>query len=186
MMHGRKMSNNLIVIENGQLTSYCLDDKLCWQVGRPSKDNIPDIVLHSVTASRKHGKFQNMDGVWFYVDNSGNKNGTVYNNKKIKTGLNGRVKPIMVSDGDIFIFGGGEKAIINHQTIWALFTTRSIDTNWKSINTNGSTEILIQTNKHKEVLKNLRKGDVIKKSKGMFIYMGEIAYLMGDIDIVKK
>ena len=38
-----KISNTLIIIENGQLSTYSLDDKLSWEVGRPSKDNFPDI-----------------------------------------------------------------------------------------------------------------------------------------------
>ena len=185
-MHGRKISNNLIVIENGQLTNYCLDDKLCWQVGRLSKGNSPDIILHSVTASRKHGKFQNMDGVWFYIDNSSNTNGTIYNNKKVKTGLNGRVKPIMVSDGDIFIFGGGEEAIINAQTIWALFSTRAFDKKWRCVDTKGLTQLSILSAKKVEQLKDLKKGDVIERVDGIVIYMEDITYLIGDIDIVKK
>ena len=185
-MHGKKMSNNLIVIENGQLTTYCLDDKLSWQVGRLSKDNVPDIILHSVTASRKHGKFQNMDGVWFYIDNSNNTNGTIYNNEKVKTGLNGRVKPIMVSDGDIFIFGGGDEAIINPQTIWALFTTKSFDEKWRMVDTKGNKEILIQTTKQEDVLKHLKKGEVISQADGMAIDMGDITYLIGDMNVIKE
>ena len=35
-MYGKK-ENNLIIIENGQLTSYMLDNKNVWEVGRPSK-----------------------------------------------------------------------------------------------------------------------------------------------------
>lgn len=62
------MKNNLIVIENGQLNTYLLDTRLVWEVGRMSKDNIPDITMHATTISRKHGKFQNMDGIWFYMD----------------------------------------------------------------------------------------------------------------------
>ena len=72
-MRGKK-GNSLVVIENGQLTTYSLDDRVTWEVGRPSKENIPDIKLHSATVSRQHGRFQNMDGIWFYVDRMG-KNG---------------------------------------------------------------------------------------------------------------
>ena len=36
----------------------------------------------SIPKSRKHGRFENMDGIWFYLDNNG-KNGTVYNDKHI-------------------------------------------------------------------------------------------------------
>ena len=64
-MNGKKSrnGNQLIVIENGQLSTYTLDDRLVWEVGRASKDNLPDIRLHSETVSRKHGKFQNIDGI---------------------------------------------------------------------------------------------------------------------------
>ncbi|MCR5303208.1 MAG: FHA domain-containing protein, partial [Lachnospiraceae bacterium] len=79
MMHGEK-GNSLIVIESGSQTTYYLDDRRVWNVGRASKDNVPDIRLHSTTASRKHGKFENIDGIWFYLDSNG-KNGTVYNGK---------------------------------------------------------------------------------------------------------
>ena len=103
-----KKGNNLIIIENGQLTSYVLDDKKIWEIGRPSKENMPDIRLHSATVSRKHGKFQNVDGVWFYLDYNG-KNGTVYNKKHITPGLKGNRKPIILNDGDTFVFGGGEE-----------------------------------------------------------------------------
>lgn len=101
--------NRLIVIENGQLISYDLDNKLVWEVGRPSINNVPDIKLHTLTVSRKHGRFQNMDGMWFYIDKKG-KNGTVYNGKYITTGLKGRIKPVALKNGDILIFGGGKES----------------------------------------------------------------------------
>ena len=78
------MKNHLIVIENGKLQNYPLDNKLLWEIGRPSKENHPDIRMYSATVSRKHGKFVNRDGCWFYVDGYG-KNGTVYNGKHIET-----------------------------------------------------------------------------------------------------
>ena len=115
--------NRLIVIENGQLISYDLDNKLVWEVGRPSINNVPDIKLHTLTVSRKHGRFQNMDGMWFYIDKKG-KNGTVYNGKYITTGLKGRIKPVALKNGDILIFGGGKEAIVNYKTIWAMFSEK--------------------------------------------------------------
>lgn len=65
------MKNHLIVIENGKLQNYPLDNKLLWEIGRPSKENHPDIRMYSATVSRKHGKFVNRDGCWFYVDGYG-------------------------------------------------------------------------------------------------------------------
>lgn len=178
-----KISNSLIVIENGQLNAYQLDDKLSWEVGRPSKDNHPDIKCYSTTVSRKHGKFQNMDGIWFYLDHNG-KNGTVYNKKRITTGLKGRVKPIMVSDGDIFVFGGGEEEIINSKTIWALFSTKQFDGEWRAIDTSGYTQLAVTDAEKTTRLNYPIKGEVIEKEYGMAIYMGDITYLTGDISVM--
>lgn len=75
-----RKGNNLVIIESGQLIEYALDDKNIWEIGRPTKGNIPDIKLYSTTVSRKHGKFENMEGIWFYIDYNG-KNGTFYNHK---------------------------------------------------------------------------------------------------------
>ena len=80
------MENNLIVIENGQLNIYLLDNQVVWEVGRMSKEYTPDIPMHATTISRRHGRFQNMDGIWFYMDENP-KNGTIRNRKKLSSGL---------------------------------------------------------------------------------------------------
>ena len=49
-----KKENILVIIENGQIKTYTLDDKIKWEIGRPSKNNNPDIKLRSTTVSRKH------------------------------------------------------------------------------------------------------------------------------------
>ena len=59
--------NVLTLLENGQLKTYLLDDQLSWEVGRESINSNPDIKLRSITVSRKHGKFQNINGNWLYV-----------------------------------------------------------------------------------------------------------------------
>ena len=99
--------NNLLVIENGHINTYLLDDKTEWSVGRLSKDNRPDIELHAPTISRKHGKFRNVESIWFYYDENG-KNGTIYNKKPIKPGIKGRTKALMLNPGDVFVLGCGE------------------------------------------------------------------------------
>ena len=48
------MENNLIVIENGQLNIYLLDNQVVWEVGRMSKEHTPDIPMHATTISRRH------------------------------------------------------------------------------------------------------------------------------------
>ncbi|MDD6657104.1 MAG: FHA domain-containing protein [Lachnospiraceae bacterium] len=178
-----KKGNSLIVIENGQLTSYQLDDKLVWEVGRPSKDNNPDIKLHSTTVSRQHGRFQNLDGMWFYLDKKG-KNGTVYNGKHVTPGIRGRVKPITLKNGDILIFGGGEEAIINSKTIWTMFSERRFDERWRVEDTKGLNRLSFTDGNQSTVLAEPVKGTVIEKEEGIAIYMGDITYLIGNIAVM--
>lgn len=178
-----KMINNLIVIENGQLNTYILDDKLEWELGRPSGEKYPDIKLYSSTISRKHGKFQNMDGIWFYLDYNG-KNGTIYNGKHITGGINGRVKPIMLSDGDVFVFGGGDEFVVNHKTVWAMYSTQFFDENWRIIDTKSNESVSLSDGKTVTKIDKPVKGTVIKKDKGIAIYMGALTYLIGEIDLV--
>lgn len=175
-----KNGNNLIMIENGQLRCFSLDDKQEWKVGRPTPENMPDIPLHSTTVSRKHGKFQNVDGIWFYLDLKG-KNGTVYNEKHITAGKNGRVKPVMIKDGDVFIFGGGEEAVINSKTIWAFYTTRPVDERWRVEDTRGMTEFAFCDGSQVTKVEKPAKGTVIERDFGIAIYMGDITYLSGNI-----
>lgn len=176
-------TNSLIVIENGQLVSYDLDNKLVWEVGRPSKGNSPDIKLHSLTVSRKHGRFQNIDGMWFYLDNNG-KNGTVYNGRHVTAGIRGRIKPITLKNGDILIFGGGEDASINCKTIWAMFSERNFSERWRVEDTKGLEKIAFTDRDDTTKLEKPEKGTVVEKEDGIAIYMGDITYLVGDISII--
>ena len=178
-----KKSNNLILIENGKINTYRLDNRLTWELGRVSGNNMPDIRCYSLTVSRKHGSFQNMDGVWFYVDCYG-KNGTVYAGKKLKPAAKGRIKPIMLKDGDVFVFGGGEEAVIGPKTAWALFKTKEIGDDWRLIDTKGCTNFEFTDGKSTTKLENISKGTVIETDKGMAIYMDDITFLMGEMDVV--
>jgi pSer/pThr/pTyr-binding forkhead associated (FHA) protein len=184
MMSGR-LNNNLIVIENGQLNTYMLDDKLVWEIGRPSVDNQPDIKLYSSTVSRKHGVFRNIDGIWFYIDNNG-KNGTVYNDKHICSGLNGRVKPVMLSDGDIFVFGGGDKAVINYKTVWAMFSTRYYEGRWRVIDTKNKTSFEFISGDKNTRFENPAKGMVVSAEDGIAIYMGDVTYAIGNMVLADR
>ena len=180
-----KKGNSLVLIENGRLTAYALDKRLVWEVGRPSKGNIPDIVLHSTTVSREHGRFQNIDGVWFYIDKKG-KNGTVYNGKHVTPGLRGRIKPITLSNGDILIFGGGEEAVIDSRTIWALFCEKSFDEQWRIEYTADLKCLTFSGGERSTVLKEPAKGTVVENDDGIAIYMGDITYLIGNIALTGK
>lgn len=178
-----KAGNSLIVIENNEINTYILDDKKVWEVGRASKDNHPDIELHSLTASRRHGKFQNESGEWFYKDYNG-KNGTVYNKKHLEPRANGRVKPVMLNDGDVFVFGGGDTEIINSKTIWALYLTNEFDYSWSTVDSKGYSNIKFITRDGSTSLYNPQKGAFVKKEDGLAIYMGDVTYVAGNIEAV--
>ncbi len=180
-----KRGNSLIVIENGQLTYYCLDDRIIWEVGRPSKDNVPDIRLYSTTVSRKHGRFQNTDGMWFYIDKNG-KNGTVYNGKHVEPGIGGRAKPISLKDGDILIFGGDKEAVINSRTIWAMFCERVFDECWRVEDTKNFKKIIFTNGRQSTTLSDPEKGTVIELEDGVAIYMGDITYIIGNIAVAER
>lgn len=177
--------NILIVIENGQLNTYHLDDKPVWEIGRPSKNSQPDIRLSTTTVSRKHGRFQNMDGIWFYLDHNG-KNGTIYHNKHIEAGINGRIKPVMLSEGDVLILGGGEQAEINNRTVWVMFTTYFYGDSWRRTEIKGFQNISISDGAETICLKNPVKGSVITRKSGMAIYTGEYLFLIGTMELTHE
>ena len=173
-------NNNLVVIENGQLSVYELDGKLSWEIGRLSKQNKPDIGLHSLTISRKHGKFENMDGLWFYIDYQG-KNGTVYNNRKVTGGIHGRVRPLMLKDGDVFVFGG---PVVSENTAWVLYSQNQMSVHWRVEDTKGLPLLSLAEGSSITTLNNPALGTVIKKQNSIAIYMGNITYLCGNISLL--
>lgn len=175
-----KKENTLIIIENGLLTSYVLDNKTSWEVGRPSKENEPDIKLYSSTISRKHGMFQNMDGFWFYVDYYG-KNGTVYNGRHLDPGVNGETDPIMLEDGDRFVFGGGKTACFNAKTVFGLFLEYDCGSDWRIMDVQRYDRLVFTMDAEELALEKPKKGTVVKREQGIAICMGNLIYLQGDI-----
>ncbi|MBR1471147.1 MAG: FHA domain-containing protein [Lachnospiraceae bacterium] len=174
--------NSLVVIENGRLSVYCLDDQLTWEVGRLSKGNRPDIQMCSTTVSRKHGCFQNLDGTWFYVDHKG-RNGTICNGRRVTFGISGRTKPVNLHHGDVLIFGGGEEAVINSKTVWTVFLEKRIEAPWRTENTKGLRHLTFSNNMESVSLADPEKGIVIEKQDGIAIYMGDITYLAGNMEV---
>jgi pSer/pThr/pTyr-binding forkhead associated (FHA) protein len=177
-----RVENKLIVIEKGKIFTYNLDDKLSWTVGRVTTENNPDIKLSLSTVSRKHGELTNIDGNWFYMDFNG-KNGTVYNNKQIKPGIYGKIKPVILKNGDTLIFGGGSEAVINSKTVWAKFITSSIEGAWRVNDTAGYSHITFNDGNEKIRMDSPKKGTVLEKENGIAIYMGDFTYLLGNIEV---
>lgn len=172
--------NNLTVIENRKLDTYILDDRRIWRVGRLSKGHIPELNLHLLTVSRHHGEFRNIDGEWFYIDRNG-KNGTVYNGRHITAGIGGRIKPVMLNEGDILIFGGGETAVINSKTAWAYFSGRLFEGGWRCENTKDVSRLCFNCDGKSVNYEHPEMGTVVEGEEGRAIYMGSTTYLSGNI-----
>lgn len=174
--------NQLVIIENGQLDAICLDDRNCWEVGRGSGGFRPDIRLHSPTVSRRHGRFQNMDGCWFYVDYAV-KNRTFHNGRQLRKGLGGKSKPAMLRDGDVFVFGCADVPVINEKTVWALYLSHCRDSQWRAADTRGIGNLSFTDGQDTRMLQNPDKGTVVNLSGGLAIYMGDLTYLHGQITL---
>ena len=119
----------LVVLERGRIQQYNLDDRVRWTVGRVTSNHMPDIQLTSSIASRTHGEFALVDGEWFYFDR-GHTNGTLYNGAKIKPGLNGRIHPVLLKNGDILRIDHSAVDKADPRGVWMLFTTESIPGEW--------------------------------------------------------
>ena len=117
------------------------------------------------------------------MDKNG-KNGTVYNKKDLEAGIRGRIKPVLLSDGDVFVFGGGDEEVINCQTVWAMFSTNYYEDSWRVVDTKGWEKMIFECSEGTTRLENPDKGTVVEKKDGIAIYMGNITYLAGDMELV--
>lgn len=90
----------LVILEGETEKKYDLREKSIWTFGRETQSNHPDLAVESRIVGRQHGEFRSIDGEWFYID-KGSINGTYHNGKKISNGLNGRVRPVILSNGDV-------------------------------------------------------------------------------------
>lgn len=175
-MRTGKIGNKFIIIEQGKIKIYYLDDRASWEIGRASQQGVPEIELITPTISRPHGIFKNKGGFWLYSDYC-KLNGTTCNGKPFTEAHNQKI----LEDGDVFVFGGHGKSVINHQTVWGMYSKKDMDYTCRIENT-GKADILRFTD-GVTVTKFVRpeKGTVIDKEAGIGIYMGELTYLLGDI-----
>lgn len=197
IMIDTRINNNFIVIDKGRLSMYALDDRPVWKVGRPTNENRPDIQMYTGTISREHGTIENVEGSWFYKDRQ-SENGTVLIRRStaedirrakergsyIKTLVAKRCRGrrIDMRDGDIFIFGGGDRPI-DGSTVWAMYVSGIIDSNWRAVKTEGAGCLEFQSGNIVERYIKPETGMVVSMRHGLAIYMGDITYVSGDISI---
>lgn len=137
---------NLVVLERGTISYYDLESKPRWLMGRATSSNIPDIPLSSPIASRIHGEFVMIDNQWFYFDLK-SRNGTLHNGTKIRSGMNGRIRPIMLENGDILQIDRSKTDRTDPRGIWMLFSTESISGEWRYYSLVGKSSVSIGRDK---------------------------------------
>lgn len=174
------MDNALIIIENKNIDYFDLNQKDTWSIGRPHKENMPDIKLMCSTVSREHGSLRCMDGYWFYVDNN-TKNGTLFNGKHIGSGYAGRIKPVMLGDGDILMFGCKAGAVLTQTTPWAIYLDHGYDGGYRTTDTAGRDTVIFTDGETPERLTFPKLGTIVRRGHGMAIYMGDTTYLLGNM-----
>lgn len=133
---------NLVVLEHGSVCCYGMDSKSRWTLGRTTSQNTPDIPLTSQIVSRLHGEFVMIDGQWFYCD-LGSRNGTLYNGIKIRSGLNRRVYPVMLENGDVLQIDYSEAGKTDPRGVWMLFSTENIPGEWSYYSLVGKSNVNI-------------------------------------------
>lgn len=119
----------LVVLENGRVRVFALDQKQQWLLGRAARSGTPDIPFQSKIVSRRHGWLMGMDEEWYYVDNPRNLNGIFLNGRRIERPLSGTRKPVTLKDGDVLRIDSGE-AGLEGEIVVMLYTTRNVKGNW--------------------------------------------------------
>lgn len=133
---------SLVVLEQGQVRRYELEGKECWSIGRTATGNVPDIPLSSPIASRTHGEIILVDSEWFYFDR-GSLNGTLYNGTKVKKGLNDRICPVMLKNGDVLQIDRSNADKADPRGVWMLFSTENIPGEWAYYSLSGRSTTVI-------------------------------------------
>lgn len=125
------MSDNaaLIIFENDRVSTYSLCGRKQWTIGRGSDNVSVDISILSPIVGKLHGQFIQFGSEWFYTDN-GSINGTYYNGRRIKNGINGSITPIILSEGDVLRIDSGNFENPDPRGVLMVFTMNGRKSHW--------------------------------------------------------
>jgi len=174
--------NYFIAVEGRKITTYPLDYKSEWEIGRVTDEDDPDIKFYKASVSRHHGILKNVMGKWHYYDSFGI-NGTCYNGSFLAKPVNGRGKPKHLKHGDVFVFGNKNNPKINFEIAWGMYLVGEYGSEWDVIDTRGCANLEFSDGDKKVKLKNPLPGYIYETSKGSAIYMGDFTYLYGAVEL---
>lgn len=119
----------LIILEDGKIQSYSLNEKNKWTVGRFNREYRPNITMHSEIVSRRHAVFFKEGVEWYYQD-KGSVNGTWYNGRKLQAALDGKYRPVRLKNGDVLRIDSSNLDRPDDNGVWMLFSTEVTNENW--------------------------------------------------------
>lgn len=131
----------LVIMEGDSVSVFSLEERPEWMVGRAESASVPGVIpLHSPIVSRYHGKLIKSGGIWSYLDNPGNTNGTLINGSLIPR--NGGI-PVRLYDGDVLRIDKAAGTDSLRNAVLMLFTTASAEGTWERRSIRGKQSVLI-------------------------------------------
>lgn len=122
----------LIILEDGQIQSYSLNQKKEWTFGRFNREYRPNITMHSEIVSRRHAMFFKSNDEWYYQE-EGSLNGTWYNGRKLQVEPDGNYRPVRLKNGDVLRIDSSNLDRPDENGVWMLFSTEVTNDNWNIV-----------------------------------------------------
>lgn len=144
----------LVIMEGNNISTFPLDSRSEWRLGRSSgaaEDGL--IGLHSPIVSKYHAQLRKSSGSWYYIDNPGNTNGTMYNGKKIYSPQGAPVN-VRLFEGDVLRIDN-HSSHSNANAVLMMFTTASLENHWSRLAIHGKQSVVIGRSHNCDIVMNL-------------------------------
>lgn len=144
----------LVIMEGNHISMLMLDNRPEWRLGRASgaaEDGL--IALHSPIVSKYHAQLRKSNGSWYYIDNPGNTNGTMYNGKKIYS-PQGTAVNVRLFEGDVLRIDN-QSSHSNANAVLMLFTTAALENRWSRHAIHGKQSVMIGRSHNCDIVMNL-------------------------------
>ena len=132
----------LIVVENHEISTYDLSGRTFWTIGRPTKENFPNIPLKSMIVGRRHGELHLVHDTWVYVD-GGSVNGTIYNDRYMNSRECNRKLSVSLKDGDILKVDSKNIGKMDSRGVTMFFSTNPMSGSWTNYRLPIDKEVII-------------------------------------------
>lgn len=132
---GFRSAANFIVLENGFVRSFPLDERRIWSLGRIVPGTEPDIPFNSKIVSRSHGRLISVDGDW-YFEHLSRTNGTYHNGIKINYSDDNASRTVKLKDGDILRIDSDDFDKPEARGVWMMYSKECIGNRWFEANLN--------------------------------------------------